>query len=173
MSGDQLAKRASTAAVRAGAANRQRDVVAEFLGFYLAGERFALPLAAIREILKFLPITEVPRSNHEVLGILSVRGQVTTILDLRSRLRMDSVEPSKKSRILLVDGGVEIIGLLVDRVDQVYRLAQEEIEYAATVAGDLSEYVMGIGRPLELASGEENPEHEILILLDPEPLLET
>lgn len=149
--------------------NRRRDENREFLAFGLLDERFALPLGSVREILKVLPITEVPRARSHVLGILSVRGRITTVFDLRKRLRMDAPEPTKNSRILLVEGEDEVVGLLVDEVFQVYRLHDDEIELAAVVAGDLSEYVLGVGRP-GLADGEGS-EDEILILLDPEPLL--
>lgn len=150
------------------AQKRRRDENREFLAFGLAGDRFALPLATVREILKVAPITEVPRARSHILGILSVRGRITTVIDLRRRLRMSSAEPTKASRILLVDGGDEVVGLLVDEVFQVYRLHDEEIELAAVVAGDLSEYVMGIGRP---GTDERGEGDDILILLDPEPLL--
>lgn len=151
-----------------GKSERRREDVREFLAFGLRGERFALPLASIREILKLAPITEVPRAKPHVMGILSVRGRITTVMDLRLRLRMPQTEASKATRILLVDGGDEVIGLCVDEVHQVYRLHDDEMEMAAVVAGDLSEYVLGIGRP----GGEDGTgKDDILILLDPEPLL--
>src|SRR5690606_25109353 len=105
--------------------------------------------------------TEVPRARSHVLGILSVRGRITTVFDLRRRLRMPAAEPTKASRILLVAGSDEVVGLLVDSVDQVFRLQDDEIELAAVVAGDLSEYVLGIGRPGS-GAGEEA---DIMILL--------
>ncbi|MCB9596430.1 MAG: purine-binding chemotaxis protein CheW [Sandaracinaceae bacterium] len=152
-----------------GRAERMGASTSEFLAFELAGERFALPLGSVREILKLSPITEVPRAPRDVLGILSVRGRITTVIDLRKRLRMPPCEPTKVSRVLLVDNGDEILGLLVDQVYQVYRLHEDELELAAVVAGDLSDYVYGIGRPggLEREGGGD----DIMILLDPEPLL--
>lgn len=152
-----------------GRAEARRDDIREYLAFGLAGERFALPLASIREILKLTSITEVPRSPVAVLGILSVRGRITTVIDLRRRLRMGGAERGKGSRILLVDGGTEVMGLLVDVVHHVVRLHDEEIELGAVVAGDLSEYVFGIGRPGGIEAAEEG--EDILILLDPVPLL--
>lgn len=151
-----------------GRAERMGQITSEYLAFELAKEVFALPLSSIREILKLAPITEVPRAPSDVLGILSVRGRITTVIDLRRRLRMPPQDPGKSTRILLVDGGGEIMGLLVDRVFQVYRLQEDELELAAVVAGDLSEYVYGIGRPRERETATEN---DIMILLDPEPLL--
>mgnify|MGYP001604361552 CR=1 FL=1 len=152
-----------------GRAEARRDEIREYLAFGLAGERFGLPLASIREILKLTPITEVPRSPRAILGILSVRGRITTVIDLRRRLRMGEAERGRGSRILLVDGGTEVMGLLVDVVYHVIRLHEEEIELGAAVAGDLSEYVFGVGRPGGVSASEAGD--DILILLDPGPLL--
>ena len=173
MSGGKIQKRETlipSAPPKSRARPDRRAEVSEFLAFGLAGEAFALPLGAVREILKVQPITDVPRAKPYVLGILSVRGRITTVIDLRRRLRMPKATSTKQSRILLVDGGEEIIGMLVDEVHQVYRLHEEEMEMAAVVAGDLSEYVFGIGRPGG-ASEEGGEQDDILILLDPEPLL--
>ncbi len=82
----------------------------------------------------------------------------------------------KHTRVLLVEADDdEVIGLLVDRVLQVYRLDEDEVELAAVVGGDMSEHVMGVGRPRKTVRGaeEESAEEneEILVLLDPGPLL--
>ncbi len=152
---------------------RREDAVREFLSFALATESYALPLSAIREILKPPPITEVPRAPRDVLGIISVRGRITTVIDLRRRLRLPEGGHDKHTRVLLVDSGTEVMGLLVDRVMQVYRLGEEEMELASTVTGDMSEYFMGIGRPRAGRLGRERDEarEDLLILLSPVPLL--
>jgi purine-binding chemotaxis protein CheW len=121
--------------------------VREFLAFVVGAEIYALPLSSIREIMKLPPVTEVPRGPKHVLGIISVRGRVTTVIDLRRRLHMAQSPLSQRSRVLLVDNGEEIMGLLVDRVLQVYRLHEDEVEYATVMGGDTSDYVLGIGRP--------------------------
>jgi purine-binding chemotaxis protein CheW len=151
------------------------DVVREVLAFVIADETYAVPLAAVREILKMPALTEVPRASGDVLGIISVRGRITTILDLRRRLRMPEAPPTKHTRVLLVDDGRETLGLLVDRVLSVHRLRQDEIELASSMGGDTADYVQGIGRPRASRGGrgqtaQANGE-EMLILLDPHPLL--
>lgn len=148
----------------------------EVLAFVIADETYALPLPSIREILKMPSLTEVPRASHDVLGIISVRGRITTVLDLRRRLKMTESPPTKLTRVLLVDDGRETLGLLVDRVLSVYRLTPEEIELASTMGSDSADYVRGIGRPKAARNvrghgrGADASE-ELLILLDPEPLL--
>ena len=207
MSGDTPVRRET---VVPGAPQRDRAArlragmqgVSEYLAFRVAHEAYALPLASVREILKLGAITEVPRAPKDVLGVVSVRGRVTTVLDLRKRLRMPAAESTKHARVLLVDAGPEVLGLLVDEVLQVYRLRDEEIEVAGVTQGDLSEHVLGIGRPraqravqqrksvrgrvltsmkqgaaaadsaaTTAAPNVKAPHVELLILLDPGPLL--
>lgn len=155
------------------------DVVREFLGFVLAHEAYAIPLSSVREILKAPPITEVPRAPRYVLGIISVRGRVITVVDLRRRLKLPEGPPTKQTRVLLVEHRGELLGLLVDCVLQVFRLREDEMEMAATVGGDTAEYVMGVGRPKSVrgvgrareGAAPLQSEFDILILLDPVPLL--
>lgn len=157
--------------------------MAEFLGFQIGDEQYALPLSSVREILRLPPVTEVPRGPADVLGIISVRGQVTTLIDLRRRLKMPERELDGRSRVLLVARGSEVMGLLVDRVLQVYRMREDEMEMASVLGTDTSSYVMGIGRPGShdsqveggtpevVRSGDAFVRGEILILLDPMALL--
>jgi len=135
-----------------------RGPVREFLMFSLTGELYGVELTRIKEILSPPPITTVPRAPREVIGVCSVRGLLVTVLDLRRKLNLDERPLTRRARILLgaAESG-EVIGLLVDEVRHVVRLQATEIEAAASaLGGDISEFVLGIGRP----SGE------FLILLD-------
>jgi purine-binding chemotaxis protein CheW len=121
--------------------------VREFLAFRLGAEAYALPLASVREIARLGPLTEVPRAPADVLGVVSVRGRVTTVLDLRKRLRLEATPPTRHARLLFVDVGAEVFGLLVDAVLQVYRLRDEEFEPGAGRPGEPGDAVVGLGRP--------------------------
>jgi purine-binding chemotaxis protein CheW len=152
--------------------------VREFLAFVVATETYALPLSCIREIMRVPSVTPVPRAPREVLGIISVRGQVTTLIDLRQRLRVQAAPVNSRTRVLLVDQGDEIMGLLCDRVQQVHRLSETEVELASVLGADAASYVMGIGRPgqrkteaHEESRADDGNDAEILILLDPIALL--
>jgi purine-binding chemotaxis protein CheW len=134
----------------------------EYVGFILAGESYAVPIAGIGEILKPLPITPVPRAPHVVLGVMTVRGRLVTVMDLRRRLRLPEAPLDGRTRVLITSLGEEPIGLLVDEVTQVYRLADSEIESRDVLGGDPELYIAGIGRP----------HGAILTLLDLHPFLE-
>jgi purine-binding chemotaxis protein CheW len=137
----------------------------EYLAFLLGGDLYAVPIGMIAEILKPPPITEVPRAAREVMGVMSVRGRLVTVIDLRRRFRLPAAPLGQKSRILLVGGAdaPEPVGLVVDEVVQVYRLADSEVEQANVLGGEQPAYIAGIGRP----------PGAILILIDLAPLLET
>jgi len=134
------------------------SAVREFLSFRLGSDVYGVDLARIREIVSPPPLTEVPRAAADILGVCSVRGLLVTVVDLRRRLRVVESAPTRLSRILLANGDSgEVIGLFVDEVRQVVRLANQDIEITATMlGGDMSDHVLGVGRP----------EGEFLILLD-------
>jgi purine-binding chemotaxis protein CheW len=132
--------------------------IREFLAFSLGADVYGVELSRIREIVSPPPITEVPRASRDVIGVCSVRGLLVTVVDLRRRLRLVENAPTRLSRILLAnaDNG-EVIGLFVDEVRQVMRLAENQIEMASAVlGGELSDHVLGIGRTVD----------ELVVLLD-------
>ena len=156
---DRSARRAAR---RAGEAGTR----VEYLAFVLASETYAVQISQLAEILKPPPVTEVPRAPSTVLGVISVRGKLVTVIDLRRRLRLPESPIDRRTRILLVEsGGGEQMGLLVDEVQQVWRLAHEEIEPASVLGGDQAVHIAGIGRP----SGVDGA---VLILLDLRPIVE-
>jgi purine-binding chemotaxis protein CheW len=130
-------------------------------------EVYGFPLSTIREILVPPPVAEVPRAPAPVLGVISVRGQIITLLDLPQILNLEVSQVEPYGRVLLVDNGDELIGVAVNRVIQVYRMDPDHIEYASAMGAELSEYVVGVGRVPSASNGEES----MLILIDPVSLL--
>ena len=130
-------------------------------------EVYGFPLSTIREILVPPPVAEVPRAPAPVLGVISVRGQIITLLDLPKILNLEVSQAEPYGRVLLVDNGEELIGVAVNRVIQVYRMDPDHIEYASAMGAELSEYVVGIGRVPSASNGQE----AMLILIDPVSLL--
>jgi purine-binding chemotaxis protein CheW len=144
----------------------------EYLAFRLAGETYAIQIADLAEIIRPPPITEVPRAPRAVLGLVSVRGKLVTVIDLRRRLnvgggRADGASPAvdPRARILIADvGSGEQFGLFVDEVQEVWRLAAEQIESPDALGVGEPGHIAGLGRP----AGVDGP---FLILLDLRPLL--
>lgn len=121
----------------------------EALAFALGDEEYAIDILRLREIIRTRPITEVPRAPPFVLGVISVRGEVLPVIDLRLRLRGVPTEPGPTSRVLVVKRDGEPFGLLVDAVREVLRLRAEDVEPTPALLGASdSEYIAGIARPL-------------------------
>ena len=119
----------------------------EYLTFRLAEENFGLSILHIKEIIKPPLITPVPRTQEVILGILSLRGTVVPVVDLRRRLGLDAGPQTRKTRILIVQMESDLIGLLVDEVRHVIRLRESDIEPPPAVFGRVEvEHLRGVGR---------------------------
>jgi len=144
---------------------RHAEHAQELLAFVTQGELYAAPLAAVQEIVVPPPLTVVPRAPRAVVGVCSVRGRVVTVVDFRTCMGLPPLAQGRRVRILLGQGeNDEIVGLRVDEVRHVVRLAAGELEWTAqSLGGDAADSVLrGIGRP---ANGEE------LVLVDMKAVL--
>ena len=168
----------STLSRRAHSASRRSNTDGprvEYLAFKLAGDTYAVRIGNVAEILKPPPITEVPRAGRSIVGVVSVRGRLVTVVDLRRRFGLPESESDTRTRILLVAaGGEELVGLLVDEVLQVYRLADSEIEPATVLGGEQPAHIVGIGRPSSgpATGGARRGPETVLVLLDLRPVIE-
>ena len=119
----------------------------ELISFRLAQETYAVRLTHVQQIIKLREITLVPRAPEYILGVISLRGQIIPIFDLRRRLDLAAAEPTRETRIIVVMEGAKVIGLIVDKVEQVVRIPAGMIEPPPPILGGLeSEYIEGIGR---------------------------
>lgn len=137
----------------------------DFLSFDVEEETYAFPLGAVHEILRPPPLTPVPRAPDYVLGVISVRGTIVTVFDPNQMLGLCGIEEASIGRVLMVDNGVERVGVAVSRVLQVERLGPPDIEVSEPGDSDFARFVVGVGRP------RGYDDDRMLILLDPVVLL--
>src|SRR5438128_3445411 len=88
----------------------------ELLNFILGGERYAIDIDDIAEIINVRPATRVPNAERGIVGIISLRGSIVTLIDVRSKLKQPPRDPSKETRIIVVRDAGGLIGFEVDRV---------------------------------------------------------
>ncbi len=138
------------------------DEALEYLGFLLDGEGYAIPIDGVVEIMKPLPITPVPGARPQVLGLMSVRGRLSTVFSLRACLDLGPRRVDGRSRVLLVETEDEQVGFLVDEVRGVFRADPDEIEPPSVFGGDPGPHVRGAARP----------DGDLVVLLDVVPLVE-
>lgn len=120
----------------------------ELLTFVIAGEHYAVDIERIVEIVTPRRLTRVPNAEESVVGIISLRGTIVTLVDVRGKLRhRAAAEPTADTRIVVIDFHNEIIGFLVDRVLRVVKAAAGEIEPHPVVhATELDDSVRGVFR---------------------------
>lgn len=134
----------------------------QWLTFLLGQEEYALSLDVVLELIKPRAYTELPKVPAYVKGILSLRGVVVPVVDIRLRLKLGESEADSYQRIIVCEGKEQSIGILVDRITQVIRLAKESIEPAPLVLSEVEKrYVAGVGRY----------QGRMLILLNPDEIL--
>jgi len=85
--------------------------------FRLGKALFGIPAAQIQEVVQVGTLTPVHHAPVSVTGIRNLRGRIVTVVDLSTRLGMGEAQSGIDSRILMVDAEGELVGLLVDRVD--------------------------------------------------------
>ncbi len=120
------------ALARAAAAHRDAPAPAEVLRQLLCvrvdGVPYAVPIENVREIVRVRPITPIPRTVSSVRGVISLRGEIIQVIDLRLRLGLAPAASSKATRIVVVqaDDG-RAAGVLVDEVREVLRVSESAI----------------------------------------------
>ena len=100
----------------------------ELATFYVGDSLCGMDILKVQEINKLLEMTEVPLAPDYVKGILNLRGQIITVIDLGSKLKLLDTETNGETRNIIVNSNGEYIGLLVDRIGDVERTDEENIE---------------------------------------------
>jgi purine-binding chemotaxis protein CheW len=96
--------------------------------FYLGELLLGIDIRLVREINRQLEFTPVPHAPPQVRGVINLRGEVVTVMDLRTILGLDRIDISKQARNVIVHSRAEQIGLLVDRVADTVCTTAEAIE---------------------------------------------
>jgi len=137
----------------------------ELLTFVIAAEHYAVDIERIVEIITPRSLTRIPNADTSVVGIISLRGTIVTLVDVRRKLRHSAAgEPTADTRIVVIDYRNEMIGFIVDRVLRVVKAEAGEIEAHPVVhATELDESIRGVFR----AGGA------LTILLDLDKLLDS
>jgi purine-binding chemotaxis protein CheW len=110
----------------------EAELLHELLAFEVGDTPYAVPIERVREILRMRPITPVPRVPEVVRGVISIRGEVVEVIDLRRRLGLPPLEPDRRTRIIVIHGfDGRVTGCMVDRVQEVLRVPEDALRPAA------------------------------------------
>ena len=124
---------------------------AQYLTFMLAGDVFAIGILAIKEIIEYQGLTEVPLMPRCVRGVINLRGAVVPVVDLLARFRRPRSPITKRSCIVIVevqaDDQRQVVGVMVDAVNEVLDIAEAEIEPPPAFGTHIrSDFIQGMGK---------------------------
>ena len=124
--------------------------------FSLGAEEYALPIAAVHEIIRFSEPRSVASEVAWIRGVIGLRGKIIPIFDLAARLDLagDGSEPGK---IVIVETGTGQVGVMVDEVEEVLTVDSSLLEPVPTADIDTIEAIAKI-------------DDRLVILLNPEGL---
>lgn len=115
----------------------------QYATFWLGHGLYGIEVERVREVLRQQAITRVPLSPPTVAGLINLRGQVVTTVDLRERLQLAADQDTQPMLVVVLVGG-ESVALLVDRIGGVVDVSDEQFEPPPdTLVGPVRELVVG------------------------------
>jgi len=138
----------------------------KFLTFVLAKEEYGIPILKVREIIKLLEITSIPKTPSYIKGVINLRGKIIPIMDLRLKFSLEEMEYNERTCIIVVEitlnQNKRWMGLIVDTVSEVVNLTTEQIEPAPEYGSQNNQgFLTGLGKVKE----------RVILLLDIEQIL--
>ena len=127
------------------AQNEIHSDTVELASFFVGEALCGMDILKVQEINKLIEMTRVPQAPEYVLGILNLRGEIVTIIDLGKKLGLKSTEISDKTRNIIVNSKGEHIGLMVEKISDVVQANFEKIEAPpANIGGVQGKYFTGV-----------------------------
>ena len=115
--------------------------------FVLSGEEYGVDVRLVQEIIRITEITPIPRAPEFVRGVINLRGRIIPVVDLKRKLGLGEVAPSRQARIVVVKIRERLIGLLVDGASQVLKVPVSSIEPPPEEFVEIdSSYIRGVAK---------------------------
>jgi purine-binding chemotaxis protein CheW len=135
---------------------------ARVLVFSLAGETYGIDIKQAKSVVKLDMITRVPNAPEFIAGVMNLRGDVISLIDIRYFFGLGQRERSEGARAIVVDSAFGAVGIVVDGIRFTFDVAEDSIQPPlATLNSKLAGYT----------KGEAQLDGGILILLDLEKIL--
>jgi purine-binding chemotaxis protein CheW len=129
----------------------------QFCTFFLGGYWFGVDVRQVQEVVDEHPLTPIPLAPRVVRGLMNLRGQIVTVIDLRRRLGLGERSEGDRAVNIVIGREHAAVSLLADAVGEVIAVPQTAIEKPP-------ETLHGAVR--ELVSGVYQGEQELLLILD-------
>jgi len=108
----------------------------QFCTFFVRGLFLGLEVTCIQEVIRYQPLTSVPLTSQMIGGLMNLRGQIVTAIDLRCRLGLPSREPGERPINVVVRTADGAVSLLVDEIGDVIEVDETTFERPPDTLGD-------------------------------------
>lgn len=116
----------------------------QFTTFWLAGNLYGVEVEHVQEVLRSQALTRVAQAPDAVAGLLNLRGQVVTAIEMRTRLGLGPRAEDDKAILVVVRLRGEVVSLLVDAIGDVADVAEDAFEVPPdTLSGPVRELIRG------------------------------
>ncbi|EHJ47304.1 CheW protein [Solidesulfovibrio carbinoliphilus subsp. oakridgensis] len=123
----------------------------KLVGFRVAGQELALPIAQVQEVLRAVPVTRLPTAPPHIVGILNLRGRVVPMVDLAEIMDFSGQRGEKRFVIVCRCRGM-LVGLMVEALTTMHQADGQAIEWGVEarigVASDLVSGLLKVGDAL-------------------------
>ena len=125
------------------AQDREKSTV-RMLSFRLSGENYCADVKCVKEVIRISRITNVPNTPEFIAGVINLRGEIISLVDIRPFLGLTAQEVAGEPTVLVMDMKGETMGVLVDRIRETVRIDEESIQPTlSTIKGRLAAYTKG------------------------------
>jgi purine-binding chemotaxis protein CheW len=115
-----------------------------YLVFSLGSERYALPLLAVKEVIAVPEFTSIPFTPSHFLGMMNLRGQVISVIDLRLKFGMKP-QPSAETSVIICDFSSVTVGVVVDSINSVLSCTPDQIQPKPEIdSHKKTDFIMGV-----------------------------
>ena len=115
-----------------------------YLEFHLGTESYAVELLTVKEVITIPELTPIPKSPAHVSGIMNLRGQVITVIDLRKKLGITPSKDDSQCGVIIFDLKEKSLGVMVDSIHKVLTVSPENIKEIPDGDGVNSNYYLGV-----------------------------
>jgi purine-binding chemotaxis protein CheW len=117
----------------------------QFCTLHLAGHLFGVPVAHVQEVISYQSMTRVPLANPVIGGLINLRGQIVTAIDLRTRLEFEPRDEEQRSMNVVVQTPGGVVSLLVDGIGDVVEVEDAIYESPPeTLTGIAKDLILGV-----------------------------
>jgi purine-binding chemotaxis protein CheW len=117
----------------------------QFCTFFLDQFMFGVELEKVQEVIRYLELTEIPLAPSLISGLMNLRGQIVTGIDLRTRLALPPRPGDKQPMNVVIRSGDGAVSLLVDDIGDVVEVTEESFERPPdTLQGKVRDVIVGV-----------------------------